>query len=219
MINYPRAFDVVVADELYAKSNFFNVILEHKKDVMAVLKDDRRDILKDVDGFFTGKAPTYVFHHNGTEIKCWDASGFLSWPQVKEPVRVIRTQETKAPVCRQLDGKLHDQPVSSWTWVTTLSTLRAPTQTAVAIGHARWNIDNNGFNESANHYFSDHVYRPEPTAMLNFWLLCIMAYNFFHCFYLRNLKPAVRAAFTMLHVSRQVQAELYCCSGLIEQPP
>ena len=38
IVDYPRAFDVVAADALYAKSNFFNVVLLHKKDVIAVLK-------------------------------------------------------------------------------------------------------------------------------------------------------------------------------------
>jgi hypothetical protein len=210
IVKYPRAFDVVVADALYAKSNFFNLILRHKKDVIAVLKDDRRELLKDADSLFVGKTPSCIFSRKGTEVKCWDASDFQSWPQVTQPVRVIRTEESKKPIRRQLDNELHDQPVSSWTWVTTLSSQRAHTRAIVEMGHARWNIENNGFLEAANHYFADHVYRHHPAAMLNFWLLCMTAYNVFHCFYLRNLKPIVRAHHTMLHIAREVQSELYC---------
>lgn len=214
---YPRAFDVVAADALYAKSNFFNLILEHGKDVIAVLKDDRRDLLKDAHALFSNMAPTCVFDSNGTKIECWDAKDFQSWPQVSQPVRVIKTQETKKPIRRQLnDNKLEDQPVSSWTWVTTLSPQRAHTQTAVQIGHGRWNIENNGFNEMVNHWFSDHVYKHDPTAMLNFFLLCMIAYIVFRCFFLRNLKPALRKCYTMLHIATEIKSEL--CHRPIQVP-
>lgn len=216
---YPRAFDVVVADALYAKSNFFNVIIENNKDVLTVLKDDRRDLLKDVDGFFAGKEPTYTFNRRGTKVECWDASGFTSWTQVSKPVRIVRTKESKKPVRRQLNGQIEEQAVSSWTWVTTLAVQRAQTKVVVELGHRRWSIENNGFNESVNHYFSDHIYKHESTAMLNFWLLCMMAYNVFHCFYLRNLKPVVQQKYSMLHISREVQAQLYCRSALATHPP
>ncbi len=219
IIHYPRAFDVVAADALYAKSNFFNLILEHNKDAITVLKDDRRDLLKDAHGLFADKAPTCVFSRNGTTVECWDASNFQSWPQVTKPVRVLMTKETQKPIRRQLDGKLKDQPISSWIWVTTLSPHRASARAVVEIGHGRWNIENSGFNETVNHYFADHVYKHDPTAMLNFWLLCMTAYNIFHCFYLRNLKPIVRAHHTMLHIAREVLAELYCGRVLAVHPP
>ena len=219
IVSYPRAFDVVVADALYARSNFVNLVIEHKKDVIAVLKDDRRDLLKDADGSFAGKAPTYSFTKNGTQIECWDESGFQSWGQVNEAVRVVRTRETKSPVRRQLDEQFEQAPTSSWTWVTTLSARRACTKAIVELGHGRWAIENSGFNEAVNHYFADHVYKHDPKAMINFWLLCMMAYNIFHCFYQRNLKPALQARFTMLHMSRELQSELYCNLARAFQPP
>jgi hypothetical protein len=219
IVNFPRAFDVVVADALYAVSNFFNMILKHKKDVVAVLKDERRDLLKDAESLFASQSPTFSFKRKDTEIKCWDASDFQSWPQVTESVRVIKTEETKKPIHRQRDDKVHEQPVSSWIWVTTLSMQRADTQAVVEMGHSRWNIENNGFNETVNHYFSDHVYKHDATAMLNFWLLCMTAYNVFRCFYLRNLKPDVRADHTMLHIARVIQSELYCDPKLAAHPP
>jgi hypothetical protein len=209
-ITYPRAFDVVVADALYARSNFFNAIIAMNKDVLAVLKDDRRELLKDADGLFAGKPPQYSFEKNRTTFECWDSSGFLSWPQVTKPVRVVRTKESKQPVRKQLSGE-HETPppVSSWTWVTTLTPQRARTQVIVQMGHGRWSIENNGFNESVNHFFSDHVYKHDASAMLNFWLLSMITYNVFRCFYLRNLKPAVQKNHTMLHIARELQAELY----------
>ena len=42
--SYPRAFDLVLADALYATAPFFNCILAHGKHVLTVLKDDRRNL-------------------------------------------------------------------------------------------------------------------------------------------------------------------------------
>jgi hypothetical protein len=42
--SYPRAFDLVLADALYATAPFFNFILAHGKHVLTVLKDDRRNL-------------------------------------------------------------------------------------------------------------------------------------------------------------------------------
>jgi hypothetical protein len=208
--NYPRAFDVVIADALYARSDFFNSVIAHKKDVIAVLKDERRDLLKDVDGLFAGKPPTSSFtDSSGTQIECWDAQDFQSWPQVTKPVRVVRTRETKRPVRRQLNDELEQPPVSSWTWVTTLSPNRARTQVVVEIGHSRWSIENQGFNELVNHWHADHVYRHETTAILNFWLMTMIAYNLFEAFFIRNLKAEFRNKYTMRHVAQLILAELY----------
>lgn len=217
LVEYPRAFDVIIADALYARADFFNFVIENKKDVLTVLKNERRDLMKDVQNLFENRSPTETYtDNNGSTIQCWDAEGFLYWPQVSKRVRVVRTLETKKLVRRQLDDKL-DQKVTTWTWVTTLSPLRARTQVVVQIGHSRWSIENEGFNELVNHWHADHVYRHETAAILNFWLLTMIAYNLFRAFFLRNLKREFRQKYTMLHVARLIISELY--EGSSARPP
>jgi hypothetical protein len=206
--NYPRAFDVVTTDALYARTGFFNTVLRRSKDVIAVLKENCPDLLRDADGLFAGQKPTHVFSSKNTTIECWDADNFEPWRQVAQPVRVVRTKETKKPICRQLDEHL-DEPVASWTWVTTLSPIRAGTEAVVRIGHSRWSIENEGFNELVNHWCADHVYKHEPNAILNFWLMTMLACNIFRMFYLRNLKPALRKGKSMLYFAQLIIADLY----------
>jgi hypothetical protein len=86
---------------------------------------------------------------------------------------------------------------------------QAPTGTVVHLGHGRWDIENQGFNERVNRWHADHVYRHDPTALLVFWLLAQICLTVFYAFFCRNLKPAARAAMSMLHVSRLLQAGLY----------
>ena len=204
--DYPRAFDLVQGDALYADPRFFNWALDHGKDAFAVLKDDRRDLLQDAQRLFEDIAPTAVPGPN-VQRDCWDLEGFTTWPQVRAPVRVIRSRETRT-VRRQLDGQTHS-PVSQWFWVTTLPIRHASTGAAVRIGHDRWSIENEGVNELTTQYHADHVYRHEPTALLVFWLLTQWCLNVFVVFFLRNLKPAARQAVSMLHVARLLLAGLY----------
>jgi hypothetical protein len=203
---YPRAFDLVQGDGLYTDPRFFHWALTHGKHALAVLKDERRDLLQDAQQLFEPMTPTTV--REGTVLReCWDLEGFRTWPQVGVPVRVVRSRETRA-VRRQLDGQVH-QEVGQWYWVTTLPTRQAPTGTVVHLGHGRWDIENQGFNELVNQWHADHVYRHDPTALLVFWLLAQICLTVFCAFFCRNLKPAAQAAMSMLHVGRLVQAELY----------
>jgi len=203
---YPRAFDLVQGDGLYTDPRFFQWALAHGKHALAVLKDERRDLLQDAQQLFTSMPPTLV--REGTVLReCWDLEGFRTWPQVGVAVRVVHSRETRA-VRRQLDGQVH-QEVSSWYWVTTLPTRQAPTGTVVQLGHGRWDIENQGFNELVNPWHADHVYRHDPTALLVFWLLAQICLTFFCSFFRRLLNPAARAARSRLHVARLVQAELY----------
>jgi hypothetical protein len=203
---YPRAFDLVQGDALYADPRFFNFAMAHGKNAMAVLKDDRRDLLQDAKRLFEDQPPSLI-RDACVRRECWDIEGFTTWPQVNGPVRVVRSRETQS-VRRQLDGQVQQQ-TTEWYWVTTLPASVASTGAVVQIGHRRWDIENQGFNELVNQYHADHVYRHEPTAILAFWLLAQFCLNVFCAFFRRNLKPAARKAVSMLHVARLMLAELY----------
>jgi hypothetical protein len=203
---YPRAFDLIQGDALYADCRFFNWALAHGKHAMAVLKDDRRDLLQDARRLFEDIPPTSI--RDGCCLReCWDLEGFTTWPQVQTPIRVIRSRETRS-LRRQLDGQVQTQ-TTDWYWVATLPTAQVSTGAVLQIGHHRWDIENQGFNELVNQYHADHVYRHEPTALLVFWLLTQLCLNVFVAFFGRNLKPAARKAVSMLHVARLMLAELY----------
>ena len=135
MRDYPRALDGVAADSLYARADFFNVVYQDlHKHVMAVLKDEQRDLLQDARGLFAPMPP--VVKYDSRRREWWDAWGFTTWPQCRCPVRVVRSHETWQ-VKRQL-SRQWEQQESDWTWVTTLPQALASTGAAVQIGHSRW---------------------------------------------------------------------------------
>ena len=203
---YPRAFDVIVVDAIYADPRMFNHVLAHGKDIIAVLKANQPGLLEDARGLWEHTIPETT-SYDGRSRTCWDIEGFTSWPQVTQPVRIVRSLE-KRSVRRQLDRQVEELS-SDWVWVTTLSKTRASTAAVIQLGHSRWTIENQGFNELVNRWYADHVYKHQAHAMLNFWLMAVLCLNLFLAFYRRDLKPAVRQAASMLQIARQIAAELF----------
>lgn len=203
-LEYPRAFEVVMADGLYARAPFFKKITAHGKHVIAVLKDDRRDLLQDAMGIFSQEQPILVQHEKITR-QLWDAEDLTSWPQFGK-VRVIRSLETttRKP---QKTGKV-EEPISAWMWVTTLPKKILDTEAFVVLAHKRWDIENKAFNELVTYWHADHVYAHTRTAIEAFWLTTMLIYNLFHAFINLNLKPIIRAMYTKSFIASAIAAEL-----------
>jgi Transposase DDE domain len=203
---YPRAFDLVLADALYAEAPFFNFLLARGKQALVVLKDERRNLYQDVAGVFDPVAPQ-PGSYRSRQCDWWDFSDLLSWPQVHAPVRVVRSRETYT-VRRQLN-KQRESQTSDWIWVTTLPPAQVPTDRIVHLGHQRWDIENYAFNELANDWHSDHVFKHNAGAIECFLLVAFLAYNIFHAFLARNVKPGVRKGKTQIFWAQLIAAELY----------
>jgi hypothetical protein len=103
-------------------------------------------------------------------------------------------------------------------WLTTLSIAQARTEQIVRLAHLRWDIENHGFNELANGWHSDHVYRHHPRAIECFLLLAFLAYNIFHAFFALNLKPELRRRRTMAFWVRLIAAEFHAVPRLCLSP-
>jgi len=203
---YPRAFQVVLADGLYAQAPFLNFLLAHGKHAVVVLKDERRDLYQDACGLFRLMTPQNG-RYRSRHCLWWDVSGLTSWPQVTEPVRVVRSQETD-PVRRAESGETTTQ-TREWIWVTTLPSAVVPTASVVHWGHARWDIENYGFNELVHGWHADHIYKHDPNAVESFLLTVFLAYNLFHAWLTRNLQPSVQRGRTQVFWARLMAAEIY----------
>jgi hypothetical protein len=204
--SYPRAFDLVLADALYATAPFFNFLLARGKHALTVLKDDRRNLYQDAAGLFD-HLPAREGSFRNRPCLWWDFPDLLTWPQVNTPVRVIRSLETYS-VKRQLDGQDHPG-TRDWIWVTTLPAQPVSTERAVGFGHQRWDIENHGFNELVQGWHADHVYRHDPNAIECFLLIAFLAYNLFHAFFALNLKPEIRKNRSQVFWRSFMAAEIY----------
>ncbi|HEX2715961.1 MAG TPA: transposase [Candidatus Acidoferrales bacterium] len=207
---YPRAFQLLVADGLYAQAPFVNFLIAHGKQLLLVLKNERRDLYQDVLGLLPLVRPQRG-QYRSRNCLWWDVPDLTSWPQVPVPLRVVRSEETYA-VRRQASGLVSEER-AQWMWVTTLSATQASTALVVRLGHARWDIENQGFNELVNGWHADHVYKHHPNAIGAFTLLAFLAYNLFHAFLTRNVKPQLREGKTESFWAHLIAAQIYAQVG------
>jgi hypothetical protein len=104
LARYPRAFQLLLAEGLYAKAPFVNLLLAHGKHALVVLKDERRDLYQDACGLLA-VIPPQEGKYRSRHCHWWDVPDLTTWPQVKAPLRVIRSQETYS-VRRQATKKV-----------------------------------------------------------------------------------------------------------------
>ncbi len=216
LVAYPRAFQIVLADGLYAQAPFLNFLLAHRKHALVVLKDERRELYRDAQSLFLLTAPQRG-QYRSRECVWGDVNDLTSWPQVRAPLRVVRSQET-ASVRRQANGET-ETTRHEWIWVTTLPAAVVPTASVVHWGHTRWDIENQGFNELVNGWQADHLYKHEPNAIEAFLLTAFLAYNLFHAWLSRNLKPSLQRGKTQVFWARLMAAEIYRAAALVIRGP
>ena len=187
---YPRSFDILLGDGLYPQARLFTLLRRHGKHALVVLKDERRDLLKDARGLF-GSKPHRAFTLDATRYQCWDIEQLDSWDSYPEKLRVVRSIESTTIRERKKGRWSERQQTTEWVWGTTLPAAEVPTATIVCFGHERWRIENEAFNELCNQWHADHYFHHHPTSITALWLLLFIAHALFHCF-LRNLKPCLR---------------------------
>jgi len=201
----PRSFDILLGDGLYPQARIFKLLRRHGKHAIAVLKDERRDVLTDARALF-GRRPHHVFDRDKTHCRCWDVEHLDSWESFDEKVRVVRSLETTTLRSRHKGRWQTRVQETEWVWVTTLPAAEVPTETVVRFGHERWRIENEAFNELSNLWNADHYFHHHPNSIVALWLLLFIAHALFHCF-LRNLKPCIRYALPVYLWALQMLAE------------
>ena len=204
--NYPRAFDVILVDALYATAPFIKEVRKLNKDIICVLKDDRRELIKDAQGLFAKQKPI-CYKDGNTTYKVWDEENFTSWDGLDIPVRVVKSVETTT-TRNSATGQIQTK-TSAWMWVSTISKKRLNTKNFVNLAHRRWDIENNGFKELVHLWHGDHVYNHHPNSIIAFWLVTMLGCNIMHAFYRLNIKPALRRRHTFLYFTETIKAAIY----------
>ena len=206
--NYRRYFDAVVGDGLYLEAPFINFCREHHKHVVVVVKGDRRLLLQDAAGLFSQRCPDGQWTEGRRTVQYWDDDGFTSCTGVAVPLRVLHTRETVQRRERIAGQWKQSAETSSWYWATTFSRKQLSAREFCRAGHSRWDIENDCFNSTSTHWGLDHVFKHEPTAIVNFVLTLFLAFVLLQCFWQRNLKPPLRKRFTLIGLAAELYAAL-----------
>ena len=125
-----------------------------------------------------------------------------------QPLRVLHTQETEQRRERIAGQWKNTEQLSSWYWATTFSRRQLSARSFGRAGHWRWDIENGCFNTTSTHWGLDHVFKHEPTAIVNFLLTLFLAFLLLQCFWRRDLEPPFHDYFTLIGLAAELYAAL-----------
>jgi len=197
---YPRFFDVLTLDALYLEAPLINQALAAGKDVVVVLKQEARAVYQDAQGLWPLVVPEHI-EEPTRSLRIWDVAELTTLTGVDHPVRVVRALETTRQRRRVAGQWQNESQEHEGCWLTTLAPARGGAVTVVRWGHARWDIENRGFNELVQHWHLDHCFKHDPTAIEAFLLTLAVAFALTSVFFARNLKPPMRAGRTRLFLA------------------
>jgi len=208
--NHPRCFDVLVADAIYLRPSMINFIRDHHKHLIGVLKENQPELLLEARTLLGPEEPVQLVKEKPDQtIALRDMEGFTT-ETITKAVRVVWSHEetiTNELIAGEQEQK---ETVSDWFWATTMEQSLASSETIAALGHDRWKIENEGFNELVTHWHANHYYHHHPNSIAVLWLMLFMAHAVFHCFHKRNLKPEQRKHHTVIYFAGLIAASLRC---------
>lgn len=95
----------------------------------------------------------------------------------------------------------------------------ATTKAICRVGHARWQIENQGFNYMVNHLHMNHIFRHQPNAIVALLLVLFSAYILLQAFYQLNLKPNRRSKLRLLGLIKELASLFWTELKLIKEKP
>lgn len=207
--SYGRFFDAVVADGAYLQAPFIDLCRERGKHVVAVLKDNNPALLADARALFQDQPPQTVHENEGLRIAYWDVEGLTSGEAaIHHPLRVVHTEERQTQRQRIDRHWVQSTTERSWWWATTIPQDIMPMRQIAQVGHGRWGIENECFNQLSAHWSLDHCFYHQPAAILNFILTGLIAFVLLEAFYRLHLKPSVRERFTLKALAQELLLSL-----------
>jgi len=181
--NYgPRFFDGVVLDAWYAKGPVINQISQWGWGLVVVLKREEYHVWKESEALTQGTKPSEEFKHLERRVQLWDVKDLDFSDSTKEKVRVVRSHESFEEV-QQIGGQRQRvAKEQNWRWV--VNEILGPygAKTIWQIGHCRWKIENNAFNELTQGWHLEHCFHHHPISILAVLLITIFAFTLFKAF-------------------------------------
>ncbi|MGH9433802.1 MAG: transposase [Terriglobia bacterium] len=155
-----RFFDILLLDALYAQAPALKLAEASGWDVVISLKQNNRELYQSAVRLFASRPAD----DRGTEqhagklyrFQIWDTDGLPFSADHPQPVRVVRSEETLTQN-HYRRGKLEPETTDhEWLWITTLDAKSFPAGMVRQLGHARWKLENNGWNDLTQNWAFKH---------------------------------------------------------------
>jgi len=210
----PRFFDLVVVDAWYTNGPFLKTVSrELGWPVVAVLKQERRDIYQEALALTQGKPTQIVERGEGPHkrrVEIWDVPSLRFSNTYADPVRVVRVRESWTERTQRGKTWVNEQKEQAWIWVVA-GDLDGDDGAAIRdFGHLRWKIENNAFCELTQHWHVTHVAHHKPAAVLALLWIKLIAFTLFHAFAIVHGKLFRLGKVTLQELRKRIYRSLLC---------
>jgi len=155
-----RFFDVLLLDALYAQAPVFRLAEEVGWDLVVSLKQNHRELYQSAVRLFASRPADCSLseQHEGKtyQVQLWDTAGLPFSGEYQKPVRVVRSEETVTQNHRRRGKVTAETTDHEWLWISTLAAQDFPTLLVRRVGHDRWKLENNGWNDLTQNWAFKH---------------------------------------------------------------
>lgn len=184
---YGRGIDVIVGDAIYLRANVIKAVLEEGYQGVFRLKENNKMLLENARGVFKlCKAKKYK--SKGKKIEYWSDN----FEYYGYKVKVVKFEEE--------DRKGKKQEI----YVVCTDT-KMSEETINKIIHARWGIENEGFNELKKQWNMSHCYIANENAIDVIMQMIMMSYNLWELYIYGHLKDFEKKKITKIGFIEEIK--------------
>jgi len=155
-----RFFDILLLDALYAQTPVLDLGQQIGWDLVISLKRNQPDLYASAVRLFARRPPdtTYTEQRGGKsyQVQLWDTEGLPFSGEDPRLVRVLRSEENLTENHYRKGQKEAEQTSHEWLWITTLDPQTFPAAQVRRLGHDRWLLENNGWNDLTQNWAFKH---------------------------------------------------------------
>lgn len=186
---YGRGIDVIVGDAIYLNEKFLKALKEEKYVGIIRLKDNNKSLIENAEGVFSVIKPK-VYKEAGKEIKYW--SDVFEYKELL--VKVVKYEENT----KQRKDKIYI--------VSTDISLKEKTINKII--HARWDIENEGFNELKNYWNMKHCYIADENAIDVIMQMIMISYNLWEVYLYSHIHNFEKMKITKLGYIEEIKEKI-----------
>lgn len=235
-----RFFDILLLDALYAQAPVLQLADKIGWDVVISLKQNQRELYQSAVRLFLRRPPdsSYVEQQKGKtySVQVWDTQDLPFCADHPQPVRVVRSEETLIQNHYRQRQLQPETTPSEWLWITTLEPQVFSTPQVRRLGHDRWKLENNGWNDLTQHWALKHGFlhacrhRPQTISesgerqpvtnrgLSAVTIILLLAFTLCSAFALRHSKLFRRYRMTGIELACQLRRSLSKLPPCIRAP-
>lgn len=225
-----RFFDILLLDALYAQAPVLQLAPKFGWDLVISLKQNQRDLYQSAVRLFAHSPPDFSFTEPQPgkiyQVQLWDTPGLPFSDDYPQELRVVRSEETLTQNHYRQRQLQAETTLHEWLWITTLDPQAFPAPLVRRLGHNRWKVENNGWNDLTQNWAFKHGFlhacrhRPQRVSprgerqplpnrgLAAVSLILLLAFTLCSAFILRHSKLYRLYPLTTIEVAHQLHRSL-----------